>query len=145
MDVHDPKTRSYNMSKIRGQHTRPEIIVRRTCFGYGLRFRLHDKKLPGKPDLVFRRHRTVLFVNGCFWHSHDCRLGSVVPKTNTEFWQKKRARTVERDEENYSALQGMGWKVVVIWECETRNISRLHERIRGEFFADAGSSNLCRG
>ncbi len=108
------------MSRIRGKDTKPELIVRRACHALGLRFRLHRKDLPGKPDLVFPKHRTVVFVHGCFWHSHDCRYGRVVPATNPEFWRDKRAATVERDRKKTDELRALGWRVLEYWECETK-------------------------
>ncbi len=133
MDVHDRETRSFNMSRIRGKDTKPELIVRQVCHALGLRFRLHKKDLPGKPDLVFARHRTVIFVHGCFWHSHDCRYGRVKPKTRAEFWAEKRDRTVQRDAENQAALTAAGWRVLVYWECQIRSSDDLPERIRRDF------------
>ena len=133
MDVHDKPTRSYNMSRIRGKDTKPELIVRRVCHAHGLRFRLHRKDLPGKPDLVFPKHKTVVFVHGCFWHLHDCKYGSVVPKTNTEYWQAKRHATVDRDDRNLRDLQYHGWRVLTYWECDIRDQQSLAHRIRGDF------------
>lgn len=135
MDVHDRETRSFNMSRIRGKDTKPEMIVRRACHALGLRFRLHRKDLPGKPDLVFPKHKTVVFIHGCFWHSHDCRYGRVVPATNTEFWQAKRAATVERDRRKAKELRALGWRVLEYWECQTRPkaVDDLIERIAQDF------------
>ena len=133
MDVHDGETRSYNMSRIKGRDTKPEIRVRKACHSLGLRFRLQRRDLPGKPDLVFSKHQTVLFVHGCYWHSHECRFGRVVPKTNTDFWQSKRAATISRDERNIRELEYMGWRVLVYWECETRDIDAMIERLRQDF------------
>jgi DNA mismatch endonuclease (patch repair protein) len=116
-DVHSKKTRSYNMSKIRGKNTRPELIVRSYLHRNGLRFRIHDKNLPGKPDIILKKYRTVVFVNGCFWHSHeDCRY-SVLPKTRTEWWGNKLGRTKERDRQAIEDLNEIGFKVITIWEC----------------------------
>lgn len=133
MDVHDKETRSYNMSRIRGKDTKPEVMVRRACHALGLRFRLHTKDLPGKPDLVFKKHRTVVFVNGCYWHMHDCRYGKVVPKTNAEFWQKKRSATVERDQRKAEELRNLGWRVLTYWECELSESGAVLDRIRRDF------------
>ena len=129
MDVHSKKTRSFNMSRIRAKDTKPELIVRRTCHNLGLRFRLHRKDLPGKPDLVFPKHNALIFVHGCFWHKHNCRYGKVRPKTNTEFWNSKRQRTVERDNLNKKTLKDIGWKVIEIWECEVKKEENLKSRI----------------
>jgi len=121
------------MSRISGRDTKPEIRVRRACHSLGLRFRLHRKDLPGKPDLIFAKYKTVLFVHGCYWHSHDCRYGSVVPKTNAEFWRSKRLATIDRDERNVRELEYRGWRVLTYWECETKDADALHDRIRGDF------------
>lgn len=109
-DVHDQKTRSYNMSRIRSKNTKPEILVRKYLFGKGFRYRLHDKTLPGTPDLVFPKYRTVLFVHGCFWHGHEGCKYFVVPGTRTEWWMEKIDRTKELDRQNYNALRKLGWK-----------------------------------
>jgi DNA mismatch endonuclease (patch repair protein) len=121
------------MSRIKGRDTKPEMRVRRACHQLGLRFRLQRKDLPGKPDLVFPKHKTVLFVHGCYWHSHSCRYGSVVPKTNTQFWQNKRLATVHRDERNQRELEYLGWRVLVYWECETKEPEALAARIAQDF------------
>jgi DNA mismatch endonuclease, patch repair protein len=118
-DVHTPAQRSYNMSRIRGVHTVPELRVRKLLHGMGLRYRLHGKGLPGKPDLVFARSRAVLFVHGCFWHMHRCKRGKPVPATNKSFWAVKRQSNVERDKRNRKALKADGWRVFEIWECQT--------------------------
>ncbi|MEE1550119.1 MAG: very short patch repair endonuclease [Nitrospinaceae bacterium] len=133
MDVHDSKTRSYNMSRISGKNTKPEILVRAACHKSGLRFRLHRKNLPGKPDLVFAKYNTVIFVNGCYWHSHNCRFGSVKSKTNAKFWQDKREATVKRDARNTAALEELGWRVLTYWECELKDPDTLSQRIREDF------------
>jgi DNA mismatch endonuclease (patch repair protein) len=113
------------MAAIRGKDTRPEKAVRSLLHSLGYRFRLHRKDLPGKPDIVLPKYRTVIFVHGCFWHSHDCRWGTVVPKTRSEYWAKKRADTVDRDLRNIRTLNSEGWKVVVIWECQSRSKQKL--------------------
>jgi DNA mismatch endonuclease (patch repair protein) len=128
-DVFTPEQRSANMSRIRGKNTKPELIVRRLLHAKGFRYRLHGSaagtKLPGKPDLVFAGRRKVIFVNGCFWHSHDCKVGSHGPKSNTEFWEAKRTRTVERDAAANAALREAGWQVLTVWECELKKTSDL--------------------
>ena len=136
VDVHTPEQRSFNMSRIRGADTKPEIIVRSLVHQMGYRFRLHRKDLPGKPDIVLPGRQKIIFVHGCFWHVHRCRYGQVVPKTNAEFWRKKRAGTVERDRRNRRALREMGWDVMTVWECWTRDpeerlIPRLAEFLAG--------------
>ncbi len=110
--------RSANMAKIRSKDTKPELKVREILHKLGYRFRLHRKDLPGRPDIVLPKHRTVIFVNGCFWHRHgDCREASR-PKSNSEYWETKLKRNVERDTQNYSLLSDLKWKVMVFWECE---------------------------
>jgi len=124
-DVHDKKTRSYNMSRIHSKDTKPEILVRKFLFGKGLRYRLHDKTLPGKPDLVFPKYRTVIFVHGCFWHGHeDCRY-FVIPKTRTDWWIKKINRNRELDDKNNKELKRQGWRVITIFECSLKKRNRL--------------------
>jgi DNA mismatch endonuclease (patch repair protein) len=120
MDVHSPEQRSYNMSQIKGRDTKPEMIVRRIVHRMGFRFRLHNKNLAGKPDLVFARHKKIIFVHGCFFHMHHCAYGSAVPKTRPQFWNKKRLSNVERDKRNIAVLEENGWTVLCIWECMTK-------------------------
>lgn len=129
-DVLTPAQRSYNMSRIRGVDTKPEIRVRKYLHGLGLRYRLHAKALPGKPDLVFARARTVLFVHGCFWHMHDCKYGKPAPATNKTFWAQKRRSNKDRDERNRIALKAEGWRVFEIWECETRDDKSMLRNLR---------------
>lgn len=113
--------RSYNMSQIRSCDTAPEKKVRQYLFSRGFRYRKNDKRYPGKPDIVLPRYRTVIFVHGCFWHQHkNCRY-SVMPKSNIDFWSKKLQGNVERDKRNIRYLKKLGWKVIVIWECQLKN------------------------
>ena len=119
-DVHDKKTRSYNMSMIKGKNTKPEIIVRKFLFKNGFRFRLNYTRLPGKPDIVLPKYKTVIFINGCFWHGHEGCKYYVVPRTRTEWWVNKIKKTKERDQNNYELLSKIGWKIIVIWECELK-------------------------
>ena len=129
-DVVDARTRSRMMSGIRGKDTRPEMLVRRELHRLGFRFRLHDARLPGKPDLVLRKHSAVIFVHGCYWHRHEgCRYATT-PATRREFWLAKFAANVERDRRDQAALRARGWRVFVVWECvlrrdSTRTIARL--------------------
>ncbi|MCA9114264.1 MAG: DNA mismatch endonuclease Vsr [Planctomycetaceae bacterium] len=119
--------RSWNMSRIRSRDTKPELRVRSLVHRLGYRFRLQAKQLTGKPDLVLPRYRTAVFVHGCFWHRHPgCRF-AYHPRSRVEFWQTKFARNVERDEEVRTALEAEGWRVVVIWECETATEDQLRE------------------
>lgn len=124
-DVHSRTQRSYNMSQIRNRDTKPELKVRSLIHSLGYRFRLHVSSLPGKPDIVLPRHRKVIEVRGCFFHSHDCRYGSVIPKTHKKFWKKKRLATVLRDKHNDKELTQMGWNVLTVWECETQDRESL--------------------
>jgi DNA mismatch endonuclease (patch repair protein) len=124
-DVHEPEVRSYNMSQIKGKDTKPEIVVRKFLHSQGYRFRLHGKyrgqKLPGKPDLVLPRYKTVVFVQGCFWHGHEeCRFFKI-PKTNTNWWKAKIDGNRERDRRNHDKLQEQGWNVISVWECDIKD------------------------
>lgn len=125
VDVLTPEQRSKCMASIRGKHTKPELVVRRMIHAMGFRFRLHRKDLPGKPDIVLPSLKKVILVNGCFWHMHQCRYGRVKPRTNPEFWQAKRESNRERDIKNRRALRKMGWDVLVIWECWTKNMKDM--------------------
>jgi len=123
------RERSARMAKIRQKHTGPEIKVRSLLHRMGLRFRLHRRELPGSPDIVLPRLSTAIFVHGCFWHRHPgCRLAST-PKTRTQFWDDKFAANVARDRTAIRALKALGWRVLVVWECETRNLSALSNRL----------------
>lgn len=108
------------MAAIRSANTKPEVRVRSALHAQGLRFRLHRKDLPGKPDIVLPKFRTAIFVHGCFWHCHSCKYGSVVPATRPEFWAAKRGGNVARDRKNRAALRKLGWRVLVVWECDVR-------------------------
>lgn len=119
-DVHSPKVRSYNMSQIRGKDTKPEELVRKYIFAQGFRYRKNDSRLPGKPDIVLPKYRTVIFVNGCFWHKHEGCKYFVWPKNNAAFWREKILSNVERDQRNYEQLQQMGWNIIVVWECDLK-------------------------
>jgi len=125
-DVLTPEQRQLNMSRIKGKDTKPEMLIRQGLHARGLRYRLHDRSLPGRPDLVFQRHRTAVFVHGCFWHAHGCAL-SKLPATRQEFWQPKLAKNAERDRKAVNALRAAGWRVLVIWECALRGSGRLPE------------------
>ncbi len=122
MDSMTPAQRHYCMSRIRSNDTKPEMIVRRFLWSHGIRYRLHKKGLPGKPDIVIARLRTVIFINGCFWHGHDCR--EYRPKTNTEFWISKISRNRRRDLDNGIKLRAAGYNVITIWECELSRLRR---------------------
>jgi DNA mismatch endonuclease (patch repair protein) len=122
-DVHSKATRSYNMSQIRAKNTKPEITVRKYLFAQGFRFRLHRKDLPGKPDIVLPKYKTIIFVHGCFWHGHDGCKYFVVPKTKTEWWLNKINRNKELDSENIKKLKANNWNIVIIFECELKKIN----------------------
>uniref|UniRef100_A0A832G820 Very short patch repair endonuclease n=1 Tax=Ignavibacterium album TaxID=591197 RepID=A0A832G820_9BACT len=119
-DVHDKITRSYNMSRIKGKDTKPEMMVRKYIFSKGFRYRLHDKRLPGKPDIVLPGLKVVIFIHGCFWHGHsNCRY-FVLPKTRTKWWLTKIERNKQLDNENLSKLKNDGWRVFTIFECKLK-------------------------
>lgn len=118
-DTHTKEIRSMNMSHIRSTNSKPEEVVRKYLFSQGFRYRKNDKRLPGKPDIVLPKYKTVIFVNGCFWHKHDCTR-FVWPASNQEYWIPKILRNVERDKENYQILENSGWRVLVVWECELK-------------------------
>lgn len=122
--------RSAIMRSVRQKDTAPEMAVRRIVHSLGARYTLHSKKLPGHPDLVFPRRRLCIFVHGCFWHRHlGCRLAST-PKSNVEFWREKFARNVERDARKENELKAAGWRVEIVWQCETNDLEKLKERLR---------------
>ena len=126
MDVHSKKTRSYNMSQIKSKNTKPEEKVRKYLFSKGFRYRKNDKRLLGTPDIVLPKYKTVIFVNGCFWHGHSGCKYFVMPKTNTEFWSKKINKNIERDSRQIRELKDRGWNVIVIWECELKSMNTEH-------------------
>ena len=123
-DNHSKAVRSKNMSHIRSTDTKPEIAVRRYLFSQGFRYRKNVKKIPGCPDIVLPKYKTVIFVNGCFWHKHDCSK-FVWPTSNQEYWFSKIKRNVERDKKNYSLLKSQGWKVLIVWECQLNKKSLM--------------------
>lgn len=124
-DNHSKEIRSMNMSHIRSTNSKPEGIVRKYLFSKGLRYRKNVRTLPGKPDIVLPKYKTIVFVNGCFWHRHDCGR-FVMPSSNTEYWEKKINGNVERDKTNIALLEEQGWRVIVIWECQ------LKKRVQSE-------------
>ena len=134
MDNHSKEVRSKNMSHIRSTNSKPEEIVRKYLFSKGLRYRKNVRNLPGCPDIVLPKYKTVIFVNGCFWHKHDCGR-FVWPSSNEEYWHKKITRNIERDKETHSALEKQGWKVLIIWECQLKkkvaenNLLQLYNNI----------------
>jgi DNA mismatch endonuclease (patch repair protein) len=130
MDKITPERRSANMARIRSSNTKPEMLVRRMVHGLGYRYRLHRRDLPGKPDLVFVARKKIIFVHGCYWHGHGCRVGGTGAKSNQDYWGPKIAGNKVRDAAAVAALGGLGWKILVIWECETRDGTRLATRLR---------------
>jgi len=133
MDPLTPEARSALMARIRGQGTKPELVVRSLLHRLGLRFRLHVRGLPGTPDIVLRRHQVAVFVHGCFWHRHGC-VRTTMPKSRVEFWQQKFDANKARDVRSVSQLEAMNWRVLTVWECETRDLVKLEARLR-RFFA----------
>lgn len=128
-DIVDSKQRSVLMAGIRSRNTAPELAVRRIAHRMGLRFRLHRKDIPGCPDLVFPKHRLVIFVHGCFWHRHQGCKYAYTPKSRIEFWAKKFASNVARDARQEAALKALGWQVLVIWECETKDEVAVEDKL----------------
>ena len=134
-DTKTPAERSENMSRIHSTNTKAEEIVRKYLFSHGFRYRKNDKRYPGKPDIVLPKYRTIIFINGCFWHMHGCSR-SRLPRSNQEYWKPKIERNIQRDAENQQKLEANGWKVIVVWECELKKriaeerLSRLCDEIR---------------
>lgn len=136
-DVHDKMTRSFNMSQIRSKNTKPEEIVRKYLFAQGLRYRKNDKRYPGHPDIVLPKYKTVIFVHGCFWHLHKGCSRAKLPTSNVEFWRKKLSANAERDIKEKNELEAIGWRVLVVWECQLKKaireqtLRKLYEQITG--------------
>lgn len=141
MDVHSAETRSYNMSKIRGKDTKPEVLVRKYLFSKGFRYRKNVKKLPGTPDIVLPKYRICIFVNGCFWHKHDGCKYFTWPKNNADFWKKKIDDNMQRDQKNYRLLSESGWKTIIIWECQLKPgvFNRTMDELLNEICASGNS------
>jgi len=131
LDILTKKQRHRCMSAIRNKNTKPEMMVRRLVHSLGYRYRLHGRGLPGKPDLIFTSRLKVIFVHGCFWHRHSCSKGHSMPSTRAKFWRGKLEENKERDRRNLRKLRKEGWKVLVIWECQTRNSEKLISKLRG--------------
>ncbi|MBN2133756.1 MAG: DNA mismatch endonuclease Vsr [Sedimentisphaerales bacterium] len=136
MDVLTPKQRSYCMSRIRKYDTAPEIAVRRLVHSLGYRFRLYRADLPGCPDIVLPRHRKVIFVHGCWWHRHNCRLGRRIPKSRQEYWLPKLKRNKDRHRKDVRSLKEKGWRVLTVWECQIKDLQELRRRLL-TFLADS--------
>ena len=129
--------RSRNMARVKNKNTAPELKVRKVLHGLGFRFRLHRRDLPGNPDIVLPRHNKIIFVHGCFWHGHDCPRGKR-PSTRQDFWNRKLDGNIERDKANQKRLKELGWKVLVLWECETKDTSELETKLL-DFMNSAGT------
>jgi DNA mismatch endonuclease, patch repair protein len=123
-----PSHRSWNMSRIRSKNTKPERVVRSMLFSLGFRFRINRKDLPGRPDIVLPRYKSAIFIHGCFWHRHNCK-DATMPKSNTDFWEKKFAANVERDSRVKRELKDLGWKVITVWSCELKDMELLKQRL----------------
>ncbi len=134
MDKLSPKHRSWNMGRIKSVNTSPELIVRKLLHSMGYRFRLHRKNLPGTPDIVLPKFRTVIEVRGCYWHRHTGCSDTTTPKTNTAFWVDKFKKTIARDKRNLVEIRKLGWKVIVIWQCEIKNLHLLKAKLRSKIY-----------
>jgi len=134
-DVFTPEKRSSVMRRVKSTGTSPELKVRKLLTRMGLRYRLHRKDLPGKPDIVMAGRRLAIFVHGCFWHGHDCARGARVPKANREYWEGKIGRNRERDLEHRAALEAKGWRVLTLWECELKDEAALEQTLSRQVFA----------
>lgn len=138
-DVHSKEVRSYNMSQVKGKDTKPELLVRRFLFSNGLRYRLYDKKLSGKPDIVLRKYKTVIFIHGCFWHGHENCKYSALPKTRTQFWSDKIEGNKQRDKNNIEQLINKGWNVLIVYGCELKKdkqeltLNKILNNIQNQF------------
>lgn len=129
-DKLSPSQRSDLMSKVRSKNTKPEIEVRKLVYSLGYRYRLHVKSLPGSPDMAFKGRRKVIFINGCFWHGHNCPSGMNQPKSNTDYWIPKIKKNIDRDKKNQKRIVELGWRVLLIWECELKDIPSLKRKIQ---------------
>lgn len=128
-DRHSPEQRSYNMSQIRSSNTKPEVMLRKRLFAEGFRYRINERKLPGKPDIVLKKYNTVIFINGCFWHGHEGCKYFVVPKTRTDFWLNKIEGNKERDAASEKKLLELGWRAITVWECNLKK-DRFEETVK---------------
>lgn len=143
MDIHDKKTRSYNMSRIKSKNTKPEELVRKYLFSQGFRYIKNDRRLPGSPDIVLPKYKTVIFVNGCFWHGHNGCKYFVWPKSNEDFWKNKIKANIARDKKKTDALEALGWKIIVVWECElkTQNKNDTLQKIKTHIIGNKGDND----
>jgi len=131
VDIYSKSKRSEIMARIRSKDTSPELFLRKFLFSNGFRYRVCRKDLPGKPDLLLPKYRTAIFVNGCFWHGHSCKIGSKkrMPKSNSEYWNEKIRGNIFRDKQHHKELKKMGWRVIVVWECEIQNGKRIMKEL----------------
>ncbi|WP_045859701.1 very short patch repair endonuclease [Teredinibacter purpureus] len=148
-DIVSPEMRSRMMSGIKGKNTRPEMVVRKGLFRRGFRYRLHLKQLPGKPDLVLPRYHAVIFVHGCFWHRHNCRLFKW-PKSNTEFWRDKITGNIQRDERHSRQLADAGWRILIVWECaikgkKEQEVEKVLDNIEHWLLTDNNNGEISEG
>lgn len=130
-DVHDKVTRSYNMSRIRSTNTKPEMLVRRFLHANGFRYKIHDNKLPGKPDIVLPKYKTVILIHGCFWHGHaNCKFAKF-PKTNSSYWTPKIINNIAKDKKHIKSLKQDGWRIIVLWTCKlkSKTINKVFESL----------------
>lgn len=146
MDIWNKEKRSACMSRIRSKNTKPELVLRKALFARGFRYRVNDKKLPGKPDIVLPKYKTVIFIHGCFWHGHAGCKYAYTPKTNTKFWIDKIISNAERDKVNAERLTVLGWNVLTVWECEIRhthkqNLTSLIDRVEAEILVNMTKKN----
>ncbi len=127
-DIYSKQKRSSIMSKIRGQKTKPELVVRKFLFSKGFRYRINDERYPGKPDIILHKYHTAIFVHGCFWHGHESCKAAALPKTNTDFWKEKIENNILRDRKDVELLKNKGWNVIIIWNCEINTQKKREER-----------------
>jgi len=135
VDSLSPERRSWNMGRISGKNTKPELAVRSLLHSRGFRFRVNQKELPGKPDIVLKKYNTIIFVHGCFWHRHRGCSDASTPKTKVEFWQNKFDGNVARDKKNIASLSEQGWKVIIVWQCELKQPDKLLEKLSNQILA----------
>ena len=128
-DIYSKNKRSRIMSKISGKETKYEILVRKFLFRKGFRYRKNDKRLPGRPDIVLPKYKTIIFIHGCFWHGHHCKAGKL-PETNKEFWENKINSNIERDKKNQHKLEKLGWKIIIIWQCKLKNKIMITKKLK---------------
>lgn len=128
-DIYSKWKRSEIMSQISGTETKPEILVRKYLFSKGFRFRKNDKRLPGRPDIVLPKYKTIIFIHGCFWHGHHCKAAKL-PETNKEFWENKINSNIERDKNNQLLLEKLNWKIIIVWQCELKNKKSIARKLK---------------